>query len=80
MKKIYLLLLFFPLGIMAQSEETKSESEKAQLTIKPTEFKNVYELTYSYDDVVNKQFVTPTEKVSSFDITVNHCPKTKRRD
>ena len=56
----------------------KTESEKAKLTIKPTEFKNVYELTYSFDNIVNKQFVTPREKISEFDIIVNHCPTTKR--
>ncbi|MCF6347561.1 MAG: hypothetical protein L3J20_04575 [Flavobacteriaceae bacterium] len=33
MKKIYLLLLFFPLGLIAQSEDTKSEPEKAQDSI-----------------------------------------------
>ena len=58
----------------------KTESEKAELTIKPTEFKNVYELTYSFDDIINKQFVTPNEKVSEFDIIVNHCPTRKRME
>ena len=56
----------------------KTESEKAELSIKPTDFKNVYELIYSFDDVVNKQFVTPNKKVSEFDIIVNHCPTMKR--
>ena len=56
----------------------KTESESAKLTIKPTLLKNVYELTYTFDNVVIKRFVTPKEKVSEFDIIVNHCPKTKR--
>tara|TARA_R110002126_G_scaffold259518_1_gene402473 strand:- start:2062 stop:2781 length:720 start_codon:yes stop_codon:yes gene_type:complete len=58
----------------------KTKSEKAELTIKPTEFKNVYELTYSFDKVVSKQFVTPKNNVSEFDIIVNNCPKMKRRE
>jgi hypothetical protein len=58
----------------------KTKSEKTKLTIKPTENENVYELTYSFDDVIRKQFVTPTEKVSEFDVVVNHCPNTKRRE
>lgn len=58
----------------------KTESEKTKLTIKPTEFKNIYELTYSYGDVIKKQFITSIEKVSEFDIVVNHCPTTKRME
>jgi hypothetical protein len=58
----------------------KTKSEKAELTIKPTEFENVYELTYSFDNVMSKQFVTPNNKASEFDIIVNHCPKRKRME
>ena len=54
----------------------KAESEKTELTIKPTEFENVYLLTYSFGE----WYVTPTEKVSDFDIVVNHCPTTKRME
>jgi len=58
----------------------KTKSEKAELTIKPTEFKNVYELAYSFDKVVSKQYVTPNDKVSEFDIIVNNCPTMKRME
>jgi len=54
----------------------KAKTEKTELTIKPTEFENVYLLTYSF----GKWYVTPTEKVSEFDIVVNHCPKMKRME
>ena len=52
----------------------KTKTEKTELTIKPTEFENVYLLTYSF----GKWFVTPTEKVTEFNIVVNHCPTMKR--
>lgn len=58
----------------------KTKTEKAELTIKPTEFENVYELTYSFDDSVSKQFVTPNAKVSEFDMIINHCPTMKRME
>ena len=51
----------------------KSKSKKTELTIKPTEFDNVFLLTYSYGE----WYVTPKEKVSEFDIVVNHCPTMK---
>jgi hypothetical protein len=54
----------------------KAETEKTQLTIKPTEFENVYLLTYSFGE----WYVTPKERVSEFDIVVNHCPTTKRME
>ncbi|SHJ24292.1 hypothetical protein [Aquimarina spongiae] len=54
----------------------KTETEKTELSIKPTKFENVYLLTYSFGE----WYVTPTEKVSKFDIVVNHCPKTKRKE
>ena len=41
MKKIYLLLLFFPLGIIAQSEETKSEPEKTNPKKTPIVLKTI---------------------------------------
>ena len=54
----------------------KTETEKTELTIKPTEFENVYLLTYSFGE----WYVTPKEKVSEFDIVVNHCPTMKRME
>ncbi|TRZ43330.1 hypothetical protein DMZ48_10685 [Robertkochia solimangrovi] len=54
----------------------KTETEKTELTIKPTEIENVYLLTYSF----GKWYVTPKEKVSEFDIVVNHCPTMKRME
>ena len=54
----------------------KTESEKTELTIKPTEFDNVFLLSYSFGE----WYVTPTEKVSEFDIVINHCPTTKRME
>ncbi|KAA1241005.1 hypothetical protein [Aquimarina sp. RZ0] len=55
----------------------KTRSEKSKLTITPTEFTNVYLLTYTFDDVINKQFVTPKNKIAEFDLIVNHCPISK---
>ena len=54
----------------------KTGTEKTELTIKPTEFENVYLLTYSFGE----WYVTPKEKVSEFDIVVNHCPTMKRME
>ena len=54
----------------------KTETEKTELSIKPTRFENVYLLTYSFGE----WYITPTEKVSKFDMIVNHCPKTKRKE
>ena len=54
----------------------KKATERNELTIKPTEFENVYVLTYSF----GKWYVTPKEKVSEFDIVINHCPTMKRME
>ncbi|MGE5943274.1 MAG: hypothetical protein ACM31G_02935 [Flavobacteriales bacterium] len=54
----------------------KTETEKTELTIKPTEINNVYLLTYSFGE----WYVTTTEKVSEFNIIVNHCPTMKRME
>ena len=54
----------------------KMESETTELTIKPTEFENVYSLKYSFGE----WYVTPTDKVREFDIVVNHCPTIKRSE
>jgi hypothetical protein len=54
----------------------KTETETTELIIMPTEFKNVYLLTYSFGE----WYVTPKEKVSEFDIIVNHCPTMKRME
>ncbi len=59
------------LGLWTVPEKT--ESEKTELTIKPTEFKNVFLLTYGF----GQWYVTPTKKVSEFNIVVNHCPTMK---
>ncbi len=54
----------------------KIKSEKTELSIKPTEWENVYLMTYSF----GKWYVTPKEKVSEFELIVNHCPTTKRME
>lgn len=54
----------------------KTKSEKTKLAIKPTELENVFLLTYSFGN----WYVTPKEKVSEFELIVNHCPKTKRME
>jgi len=56
-----------------RTTQEKIKSEKPTLSIKPTGLENVYLLTYNME----KQFVTPREKVSKFDLVVNHCPKIK---
>jgi hypothetical protein len=55
----------------------KSKTEKAKLSIKPTETKNVYQLTYSIENRVENYFVTPKKNVTEFDIMVNHCVREK---
>lgn len=58
----------------------KSKTEKAELSIKPTQIKNVFELTYNLGDIIIKEFVTPNNKVSEFDLIVNHSPKAMRME
>ncbi|GLB47989.1 hypothetical protein Y10_03570 [Neptunitalea sp. Y10] len=43
------------------------------MTIQPTAYKNVYVLDYNS----RKWFATPTEKVSKFNMVINHCPTVK---
>ena len=67
---IAIVLIALPLIV---SRKAELQSKKTELTIKPTEFDNVFLLTYSYGE----WYVTPKEKVSEFDIVVNHCPTMK---
>ena len=61
MKKIYLLLLFFPLGIIAQSEETKSETEKAKDSISDQIVK--VQDTVKVDDTITQATTTAVKEV-----------------
>lgn len=54
-----------------------TNSSKTEFSIKPTSTTHVYELIYKPYSKDIKIFVTPSSKLTSFNILVNHCPTEK---
>ena len=65
------------LELMVWDNAWEETSKTARVSIKKSAIAHVYSLTYHTDSFQRKEWVTPLNHVSSFDLIVNHCPKEK---
>ncbi|MBF04510.1 MAG: hypothetical protein CMP76_14590 [Flavobacterium sp.] len=49
-------------------------------SIQPSATKDVYQLKYSHDTIVEERYVIPMDKVTHFNLVVNHCPEDMVRE
>ncbi len=53
---------------------------QSNFSIQPSEMKDVYQLKYNHDAIVEEKYIIPMDKVIHFNMVVNHCPEDMVRE
>ena len=58
----------------------KNTVVQSHFSIQPSGMKDVYQLKYNHDAIIEEKYIIPMEKVFHFNLVVNHCPEDMVRE